>query len=60
MDIQDDYTNDSNSNSEIGRGSWFLYRVAQEAIVHGYVDTNYFTISAKTYYSSIVILIDKA
>jgi hypothetical protein len=35
MDIQDDYTNDSGSTSEVVCDSWFLYRVAQEAMVHG-------------------------
>jgi hypothetical protein len=35
MDIQEDHTNASSSNSDCGYDSWFLYRVAQEAIVHG-------------------------
>jgi hypothetical protein len=35
MDIQEDYTNDSSSNSEASYDSWSLYRVAQEAMVHG-------------------------
>jgi hypothetical protein len=35
MDIQDDCANDSSGNSEVDTDSWFLYRVAQEAIVHG-------------------------
>jgi hypothetical protein len=36
MDIQDDHTNNSSSSSsEITNDSWSLYRVAQEAMVHG-------------------------